>query len=70
LCGADHPVLEKCAGLHLILPKRLYRLWVRVEPFIGKLKRLERVAMQCGKTAANFVALACVFVVVKSVHSA
>jgi transposase len=54
-------------------PKRLYKLRARVEQFIGKLKRFKRVAMRCEKTATNFaafVALACVFVLVKSVHRA
>jgi transposase len=56
-----------------VFPKRLYKLRARVEQFIGKLKRFKRVAMRCEKTATNFaafVALACVFVLVKSVHRA
>ena len=54
-------------------PKMLYRARARVEQFIGKLKRFRRVAMRCEKTARNyasFVALACVFILVKSVHMA
>jgi len=54
-------------------PKRLYRLRARVEQFIGKIKRFKRIAMRCEKTKQNyaaFVALACVFILVKSVHTA
>ena len=54
-------------------PKRLYRLRARVEQFIGKLKRFKRVAMRCEKTKQNyaaFIALACAFILVKSVHIA
>lgn len=53
-------------------PKRLYRLRASVEQFIGKLKRFKRVAMRCEKTKQNyaaFIALACVFILVKSVHT-
>lgn len=56
-----------------VFPKMLYRARARVEQFIGKLKRFRRVAMRCEKTARNyasFVALACVFILVKSVHTA
>ena len=54
-------------------PKRLYRLRARFEQFIGKIKRFKRIAMRCEKTKQNyaaFVALACVFILVKSVHTA
>jgi transposase len=54
-------------------PKRLYKLRARVEQFIGKLKRFKRIAMRCEKTKQNyaaFIALACVFILVKSVHAA
>lgn len=56
-----------------VFPKMLYRARARVEQFIGKLKRFRRVAMRCEKMArhyASFVALACVFILVKSVHTA
>ena len=56
-----------------IFPKMLYTARAWVEQFIDKLKRFRRVAMQCEKTARNydsFVALACVFILVKSVHTA
>ena len=51
----------------------LYRLRARIEQFIGKIKRFKRVAMRCEKTKQNFAsitALACVFVLVKTVHTA
>ena len=54
-------------------PRRLYKLRARVEQFIGKLKRFKRIAMRCEKTKQNyaaFIALACVFILVKSVHTA
>ena len=54
-------------------PKRLYKLRARVEQLIGKIKRFKRVAMRCEKTQRNyaaFIALACVFLLVKSVHRA
>jgi hypothetical protein len=52
-------------------PKRLYRVRVRVEQFIGKLKRSKPVAMRGQETKQNyaaFIALACVFILVNSVH--
>jgi len=67
------PYRKNTKGRTRFFPKRPYRLRARVEPFIGKLKRFKRVAMRCEKTATNFaafVALACVFVLVKSVHRA
>jgi hypothetical protein len=45
----------------------------RVEQFIGKIKRFKRIAVRCEKTKqydAALVALACVFILVKSVHAA
>ena len=53
--------------------KILYKARARIEQLIGKLKRFKRVAMRCEKTKRNyeaFVALACVFVLIKSVHTA
>jgi transposase len=38
-------------------PKRLYRLRVRVEQSIGKLKRFKRVAMRCEKTDISYSAI-------------
>ena len=40
---------------------------------VGKLKRFKRIALRCEKTARNygsFVALACAFIWIKSVHTA
>jgi transposase len=54
-------------------PRKLYKLRARVEQLIGKLKRFKRVAMRCEKTKRNyaaFVSLACVFIWIKSVHTA
>jgi transposase len=54
-------------------PKKLYKLRARVEQLIGKLKRFKRVAMRCEKTQQNytaFIALACAFILVKTVHTA
>jgi transposase len=54
-------------------PKKLYKLRARVEQLIGKLKRFKRIAMRCEKTQQNyaaFIALACVFLLVKTVHTA
>ena len=54
-------------------PKLLYRARARVEQLIGKLKRFKRVAMRCEKTRQNyaaFISLACVFILIKSVHTA
>jgi transposase len=53
-------------------PKALYRGWARIEHMLGKLKRFERVALRCEKTAKSFaaiVALAFGFILVKSVHT-
>jgi transposase len=54
-------------------PRALYKGRARIEQAMGKLKRFKRVAMRCEKTARNytsFVALACGFILVKSVHTA
>jgi transposase len=54
-------------------PKILYKARARVEQLIGKLKRFKRIAMRCEKTKQNyaaFVSLACVFILIKSVHTA
>ena len=53
--------------------KLLYRARARTEQLIGKLKRFKRAAMRCEKTQQNyaaFVSLACVFILVKSAHTA
>ena len=54
-------------------PKELYRARSAIEQCIGKLKRFKRVAMRCEKTKQNYasiVALACGFILIKSVHVA
>ena len=40
---------------------------------MGKIKRFKRIALRCEKTARNyasFLALACAFILIKSVHTA
>ena len=54
-------------------PRLLYRGRARIEQTFGKLKRFKRVAFRCEKTSQNFasfVALACGFILLKSVHTA
>jgi transposase len=54
-------------------PKVLYKGRARIEQTVGKLKRFKRIALRCEKTAQNygsFVALACAFILTKSVHTA
>lgn len=58
---------------HKPVPKRLYALRARVEQLIGKLKRFKRIALRCEKTKRNyasFIALAFLFILIKSVHTA
>ena len=53
-------------------PKILYKGRARIEQTVGKLKRFKRIALRCEKTAQNyrsFVALACVFILIKFVHT-
>ena len=67
------PYRKNTKGRTRFFARQLYKLRARVEQFIGALKRFKRIAMRCEKTATNFaafVALACVFVLVKSVHRA
>jgi transposase len=67
------PRRSNAKGRRKFFPKKLYKLRARVEQFIGKLKRFKRVAMRCEKTKQNyaaFVSLACVFILIKSVHTA
>jgi transposase len=54
-------------------PKVLYKGRARIEQAVGKVKRFKRIALRCEKTARNFaslVALACAFILIKSVHTA
>jgi transposase len=65
--------IRNTKGRPKFFPKKLYKLRARVEQLIGKLKRFKRIAMRCEKTQQNyaaFIALACVFLLVKSVHTA
>lgn len=51
----------------------LYKGRVRIEQAVGKLKRFKRIALRCEKIARNygsFVALACAFILIKSVPTA
>ena len=61
--------LEKPA----FFPKVLYKGRARIEQAVGKVKRFKRIALRCEKTARNFaslLALACAFILIKSVHTA
>jgi transposase len=54
-------------------PRMLYKGRARIEQSVGKLKRFKRIALRCEKTARNYgslVALACAFILIKSVHTA
>jgi transposase len=53
--------------------KVLYKARARIEQMMGKIKRFKRIALRCEKTATNyasFLALACGFILIKSVHTA
>src|SRR5262249_32303428 len=53
--------------------KMLHKGRAGIEQAVGKLKRFKRVALRCEKTAQNYgslVALACAFILIKSVHGA
>jgi transposase len=67
------PYRENAAAKPVFFPNILYKGRARIELGIGKLKRFKRIALRCEKTAQNFaafVSLACVFILVKSVHTA
>jgi|GEM_PF-435250 len=52
--------------------KELYKARARIEQMMGKIKRFKRIALRCEKTARNyasFLALACGFILIKSVHT-
>jgi transposase len=54
-------------------PKTLYKGRARIEQAVGKIKRFKRIALRCEKTAINYasiLALACAFILIKSVHAA
>ena len=67
------PYRDNAKGRPKYFAKALYKGRARIEQAVGKLKRFKRVAMRCEKTAQNyasFVALACGFTLIKSVHTA
>jgi transposase len=67
------PYRANTTGRPTFFPKALYKGRARIEQAVGKLKRFKRIALRCEKTAQNygsFVALACAFILVKSVHLA
>jgi transposase len=67
------PYQANAAERPTFFPEALYKGSVRIEQAVGKLKRFKRIALRCEKTAQNygsFVALACAFILVKSVHLA
>ena len=67
------PYRSNVKGQPAYFPGLLYRARARIEQLIGKLKRFKRGAMRCEKTQQNyaaFISLACVFILVKSVHRA
>ena len=56
-----------------MISKRHYKLEVRIEQTIRKLKRFKRVAMRCEETDTSdsaIVSFACGLMLVKSVHTA
>ena len=65
------PYRENAKDRPKFFARALYRGRARIEHAVGKLKRFKRVALRCEKTAQNyasFVALACGFTLIKSVH--
>ncbi len=65
------PVKKNTRQVPKRFPKILYKGRSRIEQSIGKLKRFERIALRCEKTAENFASLvsfACSLILVKSVH--
>ncbi len=67
------PYRSNIADRPSFFPKALYKGRARIEQAVGKLKRFKRIALRCEKTDPNyasFVALACSFILIKSVHTA
>ncbi len=67
------PYRSNIAEKPAYFPKAFYKGRARIEQAVGKLKRFKRVALRCEKTAKNYasvVALACAFILIKSVHTA
>jgi transposase len=67
------PYRSNAKDTPVFFPRVLYKGHARIEQAVGKLKRFKRIALRCEKTAQNygsFVALACAFILIKSVHTA
>jgi transposase len=67
------PYRKNTVAKPAFFPKILYKGRARIEQAVGKVKRFKRIALRCEKTARNFasfVALACAFILIKSVHTA
>ena len=67
------PYRSKAKAKATFFPKALYKGRARIEQTMGKLKRFQRVALRCEKTAHNYaslVAFACGLILVKTVHTA
>jgi transposase len=72
ICAAI-PYRSNSKDMPTFFPEVLYKGRARIEQAVGKLKRYKRIALRCEKTARNyssFVALACAFILIKSVHTA
>jgi hypothetical protein len=68
-----HPCRESAKQRERFFPKRLHTLRARIEQTIGKLKRLNRVALRCEKPDTSYsaiVSFACWLMLVRSVHAA
>ena len=66
------PYRSNTAAKPSYFPKLLYKGRARIEQAVGKIKRFKRIALRCEKSAQNyrsFVALACAFILIKSVHT-
>jgi transposase len=67
------PYRSNAANKPVFFPKLLYKGRARIEQAVGKIKRFKRIALRCEKTARNYaslLALACSFILIKSVHTA
>ncbi len=67
------PRRENATQRGRFFPQRLYKLRVRIEQTIGKLKRFKRVATRCEKTDVSYSAIisfACGLLLVKPLHTA
>jgi Transposase DDE domain len=56
-----------------LFPKLLYEGRARIEQTVGKLKHFKQVALRCENPVQNheaLLALACAFILIKSVHTA